>query len=101
MKRNLLVTVGLAAVLALGLTARLQVKEAEYTAHEWGTFTSIQGSDGEPIRWNPFVTSDLPGFVFDRNRPTHHDELLRSNVGNGNGVRERFPILTQVGASYP
>jgi len=79
MKRNLLVTVGLAAVLALGLTARLQVKEAEYTAHEWGTFTSIQGSDGEPIRWNPFVTSDLPGFVFDRTRPTHHDELLRSN----------------------
>lgn len=79
MKRNLLVTVGLAAVLALGLTARLQIKEAEYTAHEWVTFTSIQGSDGEPIRWNPFVTSDLPGFVFDRTRPTHHDELLRSN----------------------
>lgn len=78
MKRNLLFTLGLAAVLALGLTARLQLQEADYTAHEWGTFTSIQGSDGEPIRWNPFLTSDLPGFVLDRTRPTRNEELLRS-----------------------
>lgn len=78
MKRNLLFTIGAAAVLALALTARLQVNDAEYTAHEWGTFTSIQGSDGEPIRWNPFLISDLPGFVFDRTRPTHNEELLRS-----------------------
>ena len=78
MKRYLLFTIGAAAVLALGLTARLQVNDSAYTAHEWGTFTSIQGSDGEPIRWNPFLTSDLPGFVFDRTRPTHNDELLRT-----------------------
>jgi len=78
MKRYLLSTIGAAAVLALGLTARLQVNDSAYTAHEWGTFTSIQGSDGEPIRWNPFLTSDLPGFVFDRTRPTHNEELLRT-----------------------
>jgi hypothetical protein len=78
MKRYLLFTIGAAAVLALGLTARLQVNDSAYTAHEWGTFTSIQGSDGEPIRWNPFLTSDLPGFVFDRTRPTHNEELLRT-----------------------
>lgn len=78
MKRNLLLTIGAAAVLALGLTARLQVNNVGYTAHEWGTFTSIHGSDGEPIRWNPFLTSDLPGFVFDRTRPTHNEELLRA-----------------------
>ena len=78
MKQYLLFTIGAAAVLALGLTARLQVNDSAYTAHEWGTFTSIQGSDGEPIRWNPFQTSDLPGFVFDRTRPTHNEELLRT-----------------------
>jgi hypothetical protein len=40
-----------------------------YTAHEWGTFTSVQGSDGEPILWNPFVESDLPEFVYTRDQP--------------------------------
>jgi hypothetical protein len=40
-----------------------------YTAHEWGTFTSVQGSDGALIAWNPFVTSELPDFVYDRRRP--------------------------------
>lgn len=36
-----------------------------YVAHEWGTFTSVQGADGVPLAWNPLVTSDLPGFVHD------------------------------------
>lgn len=42
----------------------------DYAVHEWGTFTSVQGSDGESLRWNPFETADLPGFVFDRHRPS-------------------------------
>lgn len=37
---------------------------ADYVAHEWGTFTSVQGSDGVQLGWNPLVTSDLPGFVY-------------------------------------
>ena len=37
-----------------------------YRAHEWGTFTSVVGSDGAPIHWNPFVAVDLPGFVYRR-----------------------------------
>ena len=41
----------------------------EYTAHEWGTFTSIQGSDGIPIPWNPLAISDLPDFVHSRQNP--------------------------------
>jgi hypothetical protein len=41
----------------------------EYSVHEWGTFTSVQGSDGEPILWNPFVESDLPDFVYTRKNP--------------------------------
>jgi hypothetical protein len=41
--------------------------------HEWGTFTSIQGSDGRPLRWSPFVPSELPNFVYSRNAPLHND----------------------------
>jgi hypothetical protein len=34
------------------------------TAHEWGTFTSIAGRDGQAVEWSPLTGStDLPGFV--------------------------------------
>jgi hypothetical protein len=34
------------------------------TAHEWGTFTSIVGRDGQAVEWSPLTGStDLPGFV--------------------------------------
>jgi hypothetical protein len=32
--------------------------------HERGTFTSLQGSDGVPLKWNPLESSRLPGFVY-------------------------------------
>jgi hypothetical protein len=33
-------------------------------AHEWGTFTSIAGANGDAIDWLPFTASvDAPGFV--------------------------------------
>src|SRR5262249_26392262 len=37
---------------------------SNYVAHEWGTFTSIQGGDGELLLWRPLLTSQLPGFVY-------------------------------------
>ena len=37
----------------------------DYVAHEWGTFTSVQGADGVQLEWNPFITSELPDFVYD------------------------------------
>jgi hypothetical protein len=34
------------------------------TAHEWGTFTSIAGADGQAVEWSPLSGStDLPSFV--------------------------------------
>src|SRR2546430_1186719 len=34
------------------------------TAHEWGTFTSIAGEDGNAITWQPWGgPTDLPCFV--------------------------------------
>jgi hypothetical protein len=36
----------------------------DVTVHEWGTFTSIAGPDGQAVEWAPFDgPSDLPGFV--------------------------------------
>jgi hypothetical protein len=37
--------------------------ENSYTAHEWGTFTSVQGGDGKLLQWGPFPSSLLPHFV--------------------------------------
>jgi hypothetical protein len=36
-----------------------------YIAHEWGTFTSVQGADGNQMPWNPLTTAELPKFVYD------------------------------------
>jgi hypothetical protein len=43
--------------------------DAGFVAHEWGTFTSVQGADGVQMLWNPLVAPDLPAFVYDRSRP--------------------------------
>src|SRR2546425_1300499 len=40
-----------------------------YVAHEWGTFTSVQGADGVLLPWNPLETTLLPKFVHDWNKP--------------------------------
>jgi hypothetical protein len=40
-----------------------------YVAHEWGTFTSIQGADGVLLPWSPLETTSLPRFVYDWNKP--------------------------------
>ena len=56
-----------AGLLALQLTAAA-VEPADYVAHEWGTFTSVQGADGVQLEWNPLLLTELPKFVYDRNR---------------------------------
>jgi hypothetical protein len=36
-----------------------------FVAHEWGTFTSVQGGDGVLLDWHPLQSSHLPQFVYD------------------------------------
>ena len=39
-------------------------QSADLVVHEWGTFTSIAGPDGEPVQWRPLTgPADLPCFV--------------------------------------
>jgi hypothetical protein len=55
-------------VLTQGLLGQTAPKG--FVAHEWGTFTSFQGSDGVPLKWsNPFATAKLPQFVYDWKKP--------------------------------
>ncbi|HJZ55410.1 MAG TPA: hypothetical protein VKE74_10650 [Gemmataceae bacterium] len=51
---------------------------ASLVVHEWGTFTSFSGSDGEPVGFSPDNT-DLPDFVYyqenenSKSNRLHHD----------------------------
>lgn len=58
----------LAGATALGAVAGFGPSHDEkLVVHEWGTFTSLQGSDGVPMRWNPLESSRLPKFVYSWN----------------------------------
>jgi len=59
--------------------------DQDFIAHEWGTFTSVQGADGIQLEWNPLVTSELPRFVYDRGRPNGNPRLARYTDYSGKG----------------
>src|SRR5690349_12996096 len=54
---------------AIALMASSSDRKSGYIAHEWGTFTSVQGADGVLLNWRPLETSRLPSFVYDWNKP--------------------------------
>jgi hypothetical protein len=64
---------GLAVVLAAGAAGIVQTQSgtrpnAPFTVHEWGTFTSIAGPDGQAMPWRPLNgPSELPCFVQELN----------------------------------
>ena len=53
------------ALLAASLTVCAQAED-KFVAHEWGTFTSVQGADGVQLQWTPSIKTDLPEFVYSR-----------------------------------
>lgn len=60
MKAQLLAAVTLLAA-SFGLGA---ATDDQFVVHEWGTFTTVQGADGEQIWWQPTTSGDLPDFVY-------------------------------------
>jgi hypothetical protein len=67
----------LPGIIALSVSLRLFAAapaDGEFIAHEWGTFTSVQGANGIQMQWNPFVATDLPRFVYNRALPTGRGE---------------------------
>lgn len=76
----------LAALTSLAATCVLQAASpTPLVVHEWGTFTSVQGQDGEQVWWQPFIKTDLPEFVYD--------------AAVGNGGFKGGPLLAGKGAS--
>jgi hypothetical protein len=72
---------------ALSATFGAQNLPSDLTAHEWGTFTSIAGRDGQAVKWSPLDGStDLPGFV-------QHFHLGDYKVGLRGTVRMETPVL--------
>jgi hypothetical protein len=64
---------------------------AGLTVHEWGTFTSIAGQDGQAVEWSPLTGSttgstDLPGFV-------EHFRTPEFKLGLRGTVRMETPVL--------
>jgi hypothetical protein len=60
---------------------------AGLTVHEWGTFTSIAGKDGQAVEWSPLTGStDLPGFV-------EHFRTPEFKLGLRGTVRMETPVL--------
>jgi len=54
--------VALLALLVLGFS---EDPAPAFIAHEWGTFTSVSGSDGVMVDWRPLLgADDLPRFVY-------------------------------------
>src|SRR4051812_40035166 len=49
---------GLAAVSSIAFMS--SNREKGLVAHEWGTFTSVQGADGVLLPWQPLESSHLP-----------------------------------------
>jgi hypothetical protein len=98
----------LAAALALGVgsvasVAQNQTQSQRLVVHEWGTFTTVAGQDGQAVEWLPLGgQQDLPCFVnhFQSQReikivpgaapPLTYDEARRAVRGT---VRMETPVL--------
>jgi hypothetical protein len=64
---------------------RAQSNPGKLVVHEWGTFTSLQGGDGNLIPWKPLQTSRLPKFVYDWTQPGFNRRLNNMQFYRGKG----------------
>ncbi|MGB0034916.1 MAG: hypothetical protein WBP79_05525 [Candidatus Acidiferrales bacterium] len=80
----------LAAGLAISahfLFAKNPPQSTSLIVHEWGTFTSVAGNNGQPVEWLPLRGSrDLPGFV-----EHYSDAALKGGLSGT--VRLETPVL--------
>jgi hypothetical protein len=68
----------------------------DLVVHEWGTFTSVQGGDGVLLAWQPFLTPDLPAFVYDWRRPGLGRQMPVAMTFGKGGIRSLQRMETPV-----
>ena len=57
------------------------------TVHEWGTFTSVAGTDGRSLEWSPApVGTELPAFV-------EHLRNVQFKIGLRGKIRMETPVI--------
>ena len=79
-------------VASRGVTATAQ--SPDLVVHEWGTFTSIAGADGQAVQWRPLIgPSDLPCFVTKLNPNSVKLDLNGGLPGLKATVRMETPVL--------
>jgi hypothetical protein len=66
--------------------ARTRTVDSELIVHEWGTFTSIAGNDGQAVVWSPSGSDLLPGFI-------EHFGWALSKTNLRGTVRLETPVL--------
>jgi len=79
----------LASFFTVSRPSRSQQKSpaSDFTAHEWGTFTSIAGKDGKAVEWTPLTkATDLPSFV-------EHFQARNFKLGLAGRVRMETPVI--------
>src|SRR5262249_50906340 len=90
-------SIGLLAAVAGGSSLLIAARPApSYVAHEWGTFTSVQGSDGVLLDWRPLETSQLPKFVHDWARPGADRQAAANLIYGKGGLLTRQRMETPV-----
>jgi hypothetical protein len=78
----------LSVVSAVAVTAAVVVAKPNskgLVVHEWGTFTSLQGGNGQLIPWNPLKTPELPKFVYDWHKTTLGLQPVSMYAAGANG----------------
>jgi hypothetical protein len=89
------------------VTTLLATESPQYTAHEWGTFTSVQGADGVQMRWNPLSVTELPKFV---HTPTFAAAAVQEKISQWAKQRLETPVIyfhapapltVNVGVAFP
>jgi hypothetical protein len=80
----------------IGGVTRLFAQQANLTVHEWGTFTSVAGLDGQAVDWRPLDgPSDLPCFVTKLNPTSVKSIVVTGEYAGGipAKVRMETPVL--------
>ena len=67
-------------LLGCGLHAQDRPAGTGFTAHEWGTFTSVAGVDGRAVEWRPLDLNDLSFDENARAEERYHSRELPSFV---------------------
>ena len=88
-----LVAIAAAAMVIVPLGLRAAAQSGDLVVHEWGTFTSIAGPDGQAVQWRPLTgPSDLPCLVTLHN-PTSINIPPQGLPGLKATVRMETPVL--------